>query len=182
MSATHDTADAPIGLWAQLREDCAAHEGGWTTPGFHAVVVHRLSLWLTTQSRTTRRLVGVPIKVARVFVRNVYSIEISEGAQLGRRVKIAHQGGIVIHSKAVIGDDCVILQNCTIGGVASRGGGDLAPVLGRRVRLGAGSVIAGPVVVGDGARIGPNAVVLRSVSPGSVVVAPAAREIRSAAS
>ncbi len=170
-----------LGLVAQLKEDHATH-GGWMMPGFHAVVVHRISRWRTTQSRTMQRLVGVPLRIAQIFVRNVYSIELAEGAQLGRRVKIAHQGGIVIHPKAVIGDDCVILQNCTIGGVASRGGGELAPVLGQGVRLGAGSVIAGHVVVGDGARIGPNAVVLRNVSPGSVVVAPAAREIKAAAS
>jgi serine O-acetyltransferase len=91
-------------------------------------------------------------------------------------VTIAHQGGIVVHPSATIGDDVVIRQSCTVG-AATFDSYDRAPVLEDDVHLGAGAVVVGGVRVGRGARIGPNAVVLRNVPPKALVFAPQSRLI-----
>ena len=111
------------------------------------------------------------------YVRNHYGIELPAETRVGRRFLIGHQGAIVVHPNARIGDDCVIRQGCTIGAVEERNVQE-APVLGNGVRMGAGAVVIGPVRIGDNARIGPNAVVTRSVAANSVLMAPPPREIK----
>lgn len=81
------------------------------------------------------------------------------GATLGERLALPHPNGVVIHETAVIGDDCMIMQQVTLGMVADGG----APTLGSGVYVGAGAKILGPVSIGDRARIGANAVVLVDV-------------------
>lgn len=83
---------------------------------------------------------------------------------------LPHPNGIVIHSNARIGPNCLIFQQVTIG--ASTKG---VPAIGGHVDIGAGAKIIGPVVIGDHVRIGANAVVHFDVPAGSVVAAPAAR-------
>jgi len=82
--------------------------------------------------------------------------------------------GVVLHPKTVIGKNCVIAQNVTIGGRA-----DLAdvPRLGNNVFVGAGAKILGPVKIGDNAKIGANAVVIQDVPANSTVVGIPARII-----
>jgi len=94
--------------------------------------------------------------------RNVYGIELPWTVRVGREVVIEHQGGIVIHGATVIGNRCIIRQNCTLG---LRRLDDLtaAPVLEDEVQLGAGAVVLGRVTLGRGARIGANAVVLNDI-------------------
>ena len=88
------------------------------------------------------------------------------GASLGERLSLPHPTGVVIHQDAVVGDDCMIMQQVTIGQLAGPG----VPVLGSRVYVGAGAKILGPVRIGDGARIGANAVVLTDVPPDHTAV------------
>jgi serine O-acetyltransferase len=81
-----------------------------------------------------------------------------------------HPAGIVIHGATIIGDDCVIRQNTTLGALNGEGGrGSEAPQLGRNVHVGCGAAILGSVTVGDEARIGPNAVVVTDVPAGATV-------------
>jgi serine O-acetyltransferase len=108
--------------------------------------------------------------------RNRYGIEIDYAVRLGRRVIIEHQNGIVIHGNSVIGDDCVIRQGVTLG-IKSADRPDEAPVLGRQVDIGAGAKILGPVRIGDGAKIGANAVVLCDVPANATAVGVPARII-----
>jgi serine O-acetyltransferase len=89
--------------------------------------------------------------------------------ELGRRVVIEHQGAIVVHGYAQIGDDCVIRQGVTIGNRYMGAPFD-APRLGDRVEVGAGAQILGAVTVGDDARIGAGAVVLDDVPRGATAV------------
>jgi serine O-acetyltransferase len=91
--------------------------------------------------------------------------EIPINARIGGGLKIPHPNGIVIHPKAVIGPNCLIFQQVTIG---ARGRG--VPTIGGHVDIGAGAKIIGAITIGDHARIGANALVIRDVPPGETVV------------
>jgi len=85
--------------------------------------------------------------------------DIEPRATLGRRLMLPHPNGVVIHEEAIVGNDCMIMQQVTIGMI---GEGEV-PTIGNRVYIGAGAKIIGKVSVGDGARIGANAVVTQDV-------------------
>ena len=132
-------------------------------PGIQAVLMHRLShrLW----KHRLRWLARLLSNVARLFT----GIEIHPGAEIGRRFFIDHGMGVVIGETAVIGDDCTLYHGVTLGGTSWQKG-KRHPTLGRDVVVGAGAKVLGPIDVGNGARIGSNAVVVRSVPEGSTVV------------
>lgn len=164
-------------LFAQIADDWRSHGRDWTKPGFRAVAVHRFGVWrMTIQPKLLRAPLSILYRMMFRHCRNVYGIELPYTVRLGRGVVIEHQGGIVIHGAVVIGDGCIIRQNCTLG---IRRLSDLAaaPVLGRGVELGAGSVIVGGITIGDGARIGANSVVLEDVAPGALVTGIPARAV-----
>jgi serine O-acetyltransferase len=140
-------------------------------PGLHALVWHRnvthplwsggfrwLARWLAHWSRW---LTG---------------IEIHPGAVIGRRVFIDHGMGIVVGETAFIGDDCTLYHGVTLGGT-SWNKGKRHPTLGRNVVLGAGAKALGPILIGDGAKIGCNAVVVRDVPAGATAVGIPARVV-----
>ncbi|MEW5929176.1 MAG: serine acetyltransferase [Gemmatimonadota bacterium] len=160
-----------------IREDFRANDASLTRPGFQALAVHRFGNAVLGLPRVLRAPLSVLHDVCHVFVRNVYGIELPRSTRVGRRVRISHQSGIVIHPEAVIGDDCTIRQNVTIGAV-SRARAGHAPVLGAGVEVGAGAVIIGRVRVGDGAHVGPNTVVMTSIPAGATVVAAAPRVLQ----
>src|SRR5439155_27201766 len=101
-------------------------------------------------------------------------IEIHPGARVGRRVFIDHGMGVVIGETAEVGDDCTLYHRVTLGGT-SWNKGKRHPTLGRGVVIGAGAKVLGPILVGDGAKIGSNAVVVRDVPPGATAVGIPAR-------
>jgi serine O-acetyltransferase len=132
-------------------------------PGIHAVIAHRLAhrLW-GWRLRWLARLVAN-------LARWITGIEIHPAAEVGRRFFIDHGMGVVIGETAVIGDDCTLYHGVTLGGTSWEKG-KRHPTLGRDVVVGAGAKVLGPIEIGDGARIGSNAVVVRSVPPGVTVV------------
>ncbi len=134
-----------------------------TYPGIHAVLVHRLShaLW----NAGLKWLARVLSNLARWFT----GIEIHPGAQIGRRFFIDHGMGVVIGETAIIGDDCTLYHGVTLGGTSWQKG-KRHPTLGRDVVVGAGAKVLGPIDIGDGARIGSNAVVVKPVPAGATVV------------
>ena len=134
-----------------------------TYPGIHALLIHRLSHWLWHLGLKwlARWLSGL----ARWFT----GIEIHPGAQIGRRFFIDHGMGVVIGETAVIGDDCTLYHGVTLGGTSWQKG-KRHPTLGNDVVVGAGAKVLGPIDIADGARIGSNAVVVKSVPAGSTVV------------
>ena len=128
-------------------------------PGFHAMLFHRLAHWLW----------GVGLNwLARLVShgsRWLTGIEIHPGATIGRRFFIDHGMGVVIGETAEIGDDCTLYHGVTLGGT-SWNKGKRHPTLGKGVVVGAGAKILGPITIGDGARIGSNAVVVKDVPAG----------------
>lgn len=132
-------------------------------PGLHAVGIHRLAhrLWGWRRRWLARALAH--------FGRWLTGIEIHPGAKIGRRFFIDHGMGVVIGETAEIGDDCTLYHGVTLGGTSwekiKR-----HPTLRNNVVVGAGAKILGPIVIGDGARIGSNSVVVKDVPPGATVV------------
>src|SRR5204862_7735021 len=101
-------------------------------------------------------------------------IEIHPGATIGRRMFIDHGMGVVIGETAEIGDDTTLYHGVTLGGT-SWNKGKRHPTLGNGVVVGAGAKILGPIHIGDHAKIGSNAVVVRNVTAGATAVGIPAR-------
>jgi serine O-acetyltransferase len=162
-------------LCAQIAEDYAAHGREWTKPGFRSVAIHRFGVWrMTVKSRLLRAPLSMLYRWGYRHCRNVYGIELPFTVELGRRVVIEHQGGIVVHGRSRIGDDCIIRQNCTLG-IRRITDLDDAPTLEDGVSVGAGAVILGAVTLGRGCAVGANAVVLTDVPPGALAIGVPAR-------
>ncbi|HGG58499.1 MAG TPA: serine acetyltransferase [Gammaproteobacteria bacterium] len=157
-------------LWRQIRNDWRNHERDWTRPGFRALAYYRFGVW---RMGIGNKLLRAPFSVLYRWLyrraRNLYGIELPYSATVGENVVFEHQGGIVIHGNAVIGDGCIIRQGVTLG---NRRLDDPfgAPRLGRNVNVGAGAKILGRVEIGDDAVIGANAVVLDDVPAGHLAL------------
>jgi serine O-acetyltransferase len=163
------------GLLSQIAEDWRSNGRDWTRPGFQALAVHRFGNWrLTLQPRPLRAPFSFVYRTMYRAVRNLYGIELPYSASVGRRVVIEHQGSIVVHGDAIIGDECILRQDVTLGNRSLDRPYD-APRLGRGVSVGAGAKILGGVSVGAGAKIGANAVVCEDVPAGAVAVGIPAR-------
>ncbi|MBU3544358.1 serine O-acetyltransferase [Polynucleobacter sp. MWH-Mekk-B1] len=138
-------------------------------PGLHAIWLHRIShfLWSLGLKWIARLL--------SVFARFLTGIEIHPGAKIGRRVFLDHGLGIVIGETTEIGDDCTIYQGVTLGGTSLYKGVKRHPTLGKDVVISAGAKVLGGFTVGDGARVGSNAVVLKEIPAGATAVGIPAR-------
>jgi serine O-acetyltransferase len=142
-------------------------------PGLHAIWGQRFSHWLWTHG--CKWLARLNSNLARWLT----GIEIHPGAVIGRRFFIDHGMGVVIGETAEIGDDVTLYQGVTLGGV-SWNKGKRHPTIGNGVVVGAGAKVLGPFEVGEGARIGSNAVVVKAVPPGATVVGIPARVVQDA--
>ncbi len=117
-------------------------------------------------------------KIARLkhlFWSVVTASDIDPAVKMGNGLHLPHPTGIVIHRDVVIGPDCMIMQHVTIGQTAD----PRVPVIGANVYIGAGAKILGPVYIGDGTRIGANAVVLDDLPAHCTAVGIPARVVRS---
>ncbi len=141
-------------------------------PGLHALVLHRLAhaCW------------HMGLKWLGRFISNVSrwftGIEIHPAAQIGERVFFDHAMGVVVGETAEIGDGCTIYQGVTLGGTSLYKGAKRHPTLGKDVVVGAGAKVLGGFTVGDGAKIGSNAVVTKPVPAGATAVGNPARIIQ----
>ncbi len=168
-------------MFSSMREDIQAVFGRdpaarstWEVltcyPGLHALWFHRLShaLWV----RRVRWLARWIANISRWLT----GIEIHPGATIGRRFFIDHGFGVVIGETAQIGDDVTLYQGVTLGGT-SWDKGKRHPTLKNNVVVGAGAKVLGPFTVGEGARIGSNAVVTKEVPDGATMVGVLARQV-----
>jgi serine O-acetyltransferase len=133
-------------------------------PGLHAIWVHRVAhrMWQREELRLLARMLS---QANRWFT----GVEIHPGAQIGRRFFIDHAMGVVIGETAEVGDDVMLYHGVTLGG-RSMERVKRHPTLEDHVTVGAGARILGPITVGAGAQIGANAVVVKDVPAGAVVV------------
>ena len=163
------------GWLARLREDLNAAQARdpavqsraeiiFGYPGMHAIWMHRLThrMWARPRLRVLARLFSL-------WTRIYTGVEIHPGATIGRRFFIDHGTGVVIGETAEIGDDVMLYQDVTLGG-RSLQRVKRHPTIGDGVTIGAGARVLGPILIGAGAQVGANAVVVRDVPPGAVVV------------
>ena len=140
-------------------------------PGLHALILHRRAHWFWTHD----------FKWLGRFVSHIgrwlTGIEIHPGAKVGERVFFDHAMGVVVGETAEIGDGCTIYQGVTLGGTSLYKGAKRHPTLGRDVVVGAGAKVLGGFTVGDGAKVGSNAVVTKPVPAGATAVGNPARII-----
>ncbi len=134
-----------------------------TYPGLHAVWGYRVAhgLWVRNHKFAAR--------LTSAFVRGVTAVDIHPGATLGPGLFIDHATGVVIGETAEVGEDVTIYHGVTLGGTSLEDT-KRHPTIGDRVTIGSGAKVLGAIHVGDGARIGSNAVVVKDVPENSVVV------------
>jgi serine O-acetyltransferase len=136
---------------------------------------------LLASIREYQRWMGKPGRAAELrraaavaqykFWQHIAGADIPLETQIGGGLLLPHPIGVVIHSKAVIGPNCLIFQQVTLGTRDEEG----PPVLGGHVDVGAGAKILGNIRIGDHAKIGANAVVLSDVPEGATAVGIPAR-------
>ena len=127
-------------------------------PGLHSIWMHRIAhfLWRRKWYLCARLL----SHISRFFT----GIEIHPGAKIGRRFFIDHGSGVVIGETSEIGDDVLIYQGVIFGGVTLQKK-KRHPTVGNHVLIGAGTIVLGPIFIGDGARIGAASLVIHDVPP-----------------
>ncbi|HXM69743.1 MAG TPA: serine O-acetyltransferase, partial [Thermoanaerobaculia bacterium] len=143
-------------------------------PGLHALWMHQVAHWMW--QRDVKLLARLTSETTRLLT----GIEIHPGATIGRRLFIDHGMGVVIGETAEIGDDCTLYHGVTLGGTRpsrEQGGQKRHPTIGKDVIVGSGAQVLGPIRVGDGARIGAAAVVVKEVPDGATMVGNPARQV-----
>ncbi len=173
---TDDNGTPLLADWAQFYRLC---EGSrvrrlfdcMRAPGIHAVTVLRFGQWAASQAAPLRWLLAPMYMLLNEFIKILWGIDISRSARIGPGFYIGHFSGIFVSSHAVIGRNCFISQGVTIG-VGGSGDKRGVPVLGDNVYLGAGCKLFGRITLGDGVKVGANAVVHRSLAAGAKVAAP----------
>lgn len=169
-------------MFARLRSDIQcilerdpAARSAWEVltcyPGLHALWMHRPAHWCWTHG--FKWLGRFTSHIARWLT----GVEIHPGATIGERVFFDHAMGVVVGETAEIGDGCTIYHGVTLGGTSLYKGAKRHPTIGRDVVIGAGAQVLGGFTVGDGAKIGSNAVVTKPVPAGATAVGNPARII-----
>ncbi len=166
-------------LFTLIAEDYRPNGSNWHRPGFRALATYRFGAWrMTLRPKLLRMFLGVFYNAMQRRFAHVYGIGLPWATSIGRNATIEHQHGIVVHGACVIGDGCIIRQGVTLG-IRDEQCPDQGPRLGKQVSVGAGAKILGDVKIGDGAKIGANAVVLCDVPAGCTAVGVPARVITS---
>lgn len=156
------------------RNDPALHssfELFFNYPGLWALLFHRIAHWLYKKGlRFLPRFISAIGQFLTV-------IDIHPAASIGRRVFIDHGVGVVIGETAIIGNDVIIYQQVTLGGV-STDKGKRHPTLEDGVVIGAGAKILGNITIGANSKVGANSVVVKDVPPESTAVGIPARVLK----
>ena len=125
-------------------------------PSFWAVVNHRIAHSLYQKSLL------VPARFVSQVSRFLTGIEIHPGATIGKRFFIDHGAGIVIGETAEIGDNVMLFHGVTLGGTGKQKG-KRHPTVEDNVMIGAGTIVLGPVTIGENTKIGAGSVVTQDL-------------------
>ena len=175
-----DRNENPPGLtlWQLLKEDYRTHDSSLFEKGLWAVAVHRFANWrMQFRWKLVRAPLTLVYRVLYFLVEVMAGITLPYTTKIGRRVRIWHHSGMILHARS-IGDDCHVRHNTTFG-VAHRGDNRAIPVIEDRVDLGCGVCVLGAITVGHDSVVGANAVVVKDVPPWSVAVGLPARVVKS---
>lgn len=164
---SNSTADVPVS--ADVPDWSREQAASWYDPPRRFLSALRAMQRNTGRRRTLTRYLAV---LRYRFWSAVTQADIPPEATIAGGLLIPHPNGIVVHPESVIGPNCLLMQQVTLG-VNGRDGG--APRLGGHVDVSAGAKIIGGVTIGDHALIGANAVVIGNVDPGSIMVGVPAR-------
>lgn len=137
----------------------------------NAITVYRFSRWLY--------LHHIPFlpKIVMLFIFLIYNSKIPYKAKIGKGTICGYSGiGVVIHSDAEIGDNCVIGQHVTVGGGNNRYPG--VPKIGNNVYISHGAIVFGGITIGNNVTIGANAVVTKPVPDNAIVAGVPAKILR----
>lgn len=144
------------------------------------LLCYRFGHWVlyNCKPRLVKRPLWVSYKACEFVARILSNSEIPAACHIGKGFTLEHGGnGVIIHPKAVIGDNCRFFHQVTLG-VSSFAEDYGYPVIGDNVYIGAGAKIIGNVTIGDDVRIGANAVVLKSIEAGWTAVGMPARQVK----
>lgn len=166
-----------LGFWSLIREDLRTHDGSLFEQGFWAVAVHRFGNWrMGIRWKFLRAPLTLIYRCLFKYVEWTCGITLPYTTRLGRRVRIWHHSGMVLHARS-IGDDVHIRHNTTFG-VARRDENRAIPIIESGVDIGCGACVLGDVIVGQGSVIGANSVVLSDIPPFSVAVGAPAHVVK----
>lgn len=158
-----------VGFWQLVREDLRTHDGKILEQGFWALAVHRFGNWrMGVRPKLLRLPFSIAYKLLYRMVEWTCGISLPYTVKVGRRVRIWHHGGMILHASS-IGDEVQIRQNTTFGVARTNHNFEL-PVIESRADIGVGVCVLGDVCVGEGAVIGANAVVLKDIPAYTVAV------------
>lgn len=165
---------AGISFLALIKEDLRIHDNLLFEQGFWALAVHRFGNWrMGIRWKLVRAPMSVLYRCLYRIVEWTCGISLPYTVSVGRRVRIWHHSGMVLHARS-IGNDVHIRQNTTFG-VAHRGQNEALPVIEDGVDIGCNVCVLGNVRIGAGAFVGAGSVVLTDVPPGAVAVGVPAR-------
>jgi len=140
-------------------------------PGLWALFFHRIAHWFYTKGL---RFIPRLISAIGMFLT---MIDIHPGATIGRRVFIDHGVGVVIGETTIIGEDVLIYQQVTLGGVSTTKG-KRHPTIEKCAVIGAGAKILGNIVIGENSKVGANSVVVKNVPANCTAVGIPARVLK----
>jgi serine O-acetyltransferase len=167
-----------VGLLSLLAEDFETHGRDPLSPGFWALVLHRLgNRRMSVRRPWLRAPLSALYRTAHHAVIALWGIDVPFNVKVGRRFRIARHGCVHIGARE-IGDDVTIRHSVTIGLLHVNATG--FPTIGSRIEIGPGACIVGAIRIGDDCLIGANTVVTDSLPPGTSVLGNPAGRVRPA--
>ena len=172
----------PVSLWQLIKEDFhtpwkndpaikSRFELFFNYPGVWAVVHYRLAHFLYNRG------FYFPARLIMGITQVITNIDIHPRCKIGRRVFIDHGVGVVIGETAIIGDDVLIYQGVTLGGVSLEKDIKRHPTIKSGAVISAGAKVLGNITIGQNAKVGANSVVIKDVPDNSTAVGIPARVI-----
>ena len=132
--------------------------------GLHALILHRLAHFFYNLK------LYFLAKLISTISKFLTGIEIHPGAKIGKRFVIDHGIGIVIGETAIIGNDCLIYHQATLGTTGNEKEFKRHPTIGNNVMIGSGAKILGNITIGNNVKIGANAVITKNIPNNTTII------------